>query len=358
MTTNSNLASRLKAGRQLERAKHREGDAAKLGTLRAGNSGMMSNSGDIAGSCHRRAHLRSLGLEVEEPDDSKLVMFQMGTANEDVVYRDLIHTSGPDEVILREEEIPTTWMTSNGTKVTGRPDMVVCRRDEGATVPIWGIEIKSIASVWTTRDIIGTQQPKLEHLIQAGHYSWQIGVPFRLLYKQYGIQEIPFWKGQNGPGWGQKLFPVQGAPGSEFIDYEKGRVQPFEITYELSWANGTLRYRREYPSQSGEAAGSEQWKRTLVDVESIRRYYEFTSRMAQDQELGPRPMTIDAVGKEKSWTGCSYCPLQGTCDNYEDNGYSEWLEAVRHHLANGSITGAAPDAHQQKAIRRTKGKKK
>jgi hypothetical protein len=278
---------------------------------------------------------------VEEPDDSKLVMFQMGTANEQVVLNDLHQTMSEDEVILCEEEIPIQWVTSNGTKVTGRPDMVICRLDPAGThpvpsshplplgskaTPIWGVEIKSIASVWTSREVLGNQQPKLEHMIQAGHYAWKLGIPFRLLYKQYGIQEIPFWKGSGKgpeakPGWGQSLFPKQGQPGSEHIDYDKGRIQPFEISYELEWIKGVMHYRRE--------GSSSKWERTLIQQVDIERYYEFVSRMGQDKKLGDRPMTVDAAGKEKSFSLCGYCPLNDVCKKTEKLGYDKWLETVR-----------------------------
>lgn len=339
---NDNLSERLRQGRQLLRDKHKAGDAAKLGNLRAGNSGIMSEDGDVAGSCHRVAHLRQLGLELDPPDDSRLVMFQMGTANEDVVYHDLVQTSAPDEVILREEEIPIEWMTSNGTKVTGRPDMVVCQihdtqvkgsfpRDvEGAGVyclPKWGVELKSIASVWTSRDVLHGE-PKMANLIQAAHYSWKLGVPFRLMYKQYGIQEIPNWKGRGSePGWGQKLFPV----GCADIDYEKGRIRPYERTFELLWGkDGYLRYRLE--GSTGVAV------KTLIRLADIERFYEYTSRISEDKVLGKRPLTIDSKGKEKSYSNCSYCPLQKTCDKVDKGkaenriGYDTWLHLVKEQL--------------------------
>jgi len=44
----------------------------KLGTLRAGNSGIMI--GDTpAGSCPRVAHLRSIGISTEMPTEDKLI---------------------------------------------------------------------------------------------------------------------------------------------------------------------------------------------------------------------------------------------------------------------------------------------
>lgn len=405
MTIRTDLSGRLRDGRRIIRQKYQSEESTKLGNLRAGNSGIMSEQGDIAGSCHRKAHLRSLGMEIDPPDDSRQIMFQMGTANEDVVYNDLMQTKAEDEVILRETEIPITWFTSNGTKVTGRPDMVVCKAGSVRTwynpaetslltsdvsgfifqgrlpemrleppVPIYGIEIKSIASVWTSRDIIGERTPKMEHLIQAAHYSWKLGqqaaaaksansgfssLPFKLLYKQYGIQEIPGWKGsEQRPGWSQKLFPKQGAPGSELIDYEKGRIQPFEISFELEFTTasvdlpaakatgktgkskstkvlaptdeglnvsgaatgGRLRFREE---------GTEEWTLTLVTTLDIERYYEFVSSMAQAESLGPRPMNMGPQGKTKNWTVCDYCPLSSVCDSHEGKGYTKWLQAVQ-----------------------------
>lgn len=360
MTIRTNLSERLIEGRQLARRKHREGDAKKLGTLRAGNSGLMTEAGDIAGACHRLAYLRSKGIDVDEPNDSKLIMFQMGTANEDVVHHDLLHTAAPGEVILREEEIPTVWLTGNGVRVTGRPDMVVCQAPPGWEKDIdpssgavrnlkdlkliFGVELKSIASVWTSRDVIGEQKPKLANLVQAAHYSWKLGVPFRLMYKQYSIQEIPNWKGKDGPGWTQKLFPQPGTVGSEHIDYDKGRIQPFEIVYELEWSGndsskrteglglsngakvptGFLRYKRE---------GDARWSKTLIQAKDIERFYEFVSTMAEKRELGPRPLNIGPDGKKKSWNQCSYCELQSVCKQTEKKGHDVWLEAVKHYTA-------------------------
>jgi hypothetical protein len=243
-------------------------------------------------------------------------------------------------VILREEEIPIEWFTSNGTKVTGRPDMVVCKREETlvgtsdtgnfytqTTTPLWGVELKSVHSVWVSRDVLGENRPKVENLLQAAHYAWKVGVPFKLAYKQYSIQEIPGWKGAKGmPGWSQKLFPKPGMPGSEFIDYEKGRVQQYEIVYEIDIAQdsrGTIRYRKE------SIANDTPWTKTLLCRADIERYYYFASKMSQEEKLGPRPMAIGADGKEKNYSKCDYCPLEPVCSSHEGKGYQAWLQEVK-----------------------------
>jgi hypothetical protein len=320
-----NITKRLQQGRQLDREQHKQKEVLKVGTLRAGNTGMMSSTGDFAGACPRTVHLRQLGYELEVPDDSKMIMFQMGIANESVVFKDLMHTSGPQEVILQEEEIPISWLTSNGTKVTGRPDMVLCNKKDGQTIPFLGIEIKSIASVWTSREVLFEGQPKLPHLLQAAHYSWKLGVPFRLIYKQYSNQAVP--------GWAGKLFPKQGEPHSQHISYnEKGDIkyiEPFEIAYELEWDSSSrkyLRYRREIAIEDGEQELD--WTRTLISQQDVERFYEFVSQMGTTKVLGVRPMTIDAQGNEKNYSNCGYCPLKDTCDKHESKGYDKWMTAV------------------------------
>lgn len=327
MSIRTDIGKRLAEGRQLARKKHVAAEVDKRGNLRAGNSGLMGETGDVAGSCHRKAHLRQLGIEIDPPDAQTLIMFQMGIANEEVVYQDLIHTAfGDGEKVLREEEIPIVWYTGNGTKVTGRPDLVICSPtvsvDErtGAQItykPELGIELKSVASVWTTRQVLFDGAPKLAHLVQAGHYAWQLNVPFRLIYKQYGIQAMP--------DFAHKFFPRKGEKGSEYMEFnEKGNpksIRPFEIVYELQYTkDGVLQFRKE---------GVGKWRDTIVSIEDIKRFYEFVSRMRADKTLGPIPMTVDSSGKELSYSDCKYCPLQKLCNGKEAvKDYTKWIRAV------------------------------
>lgn len=352
MTIRTDIAQRLQDGRKISRQKYQAEDQKRLGVLRAGNSGIVSVDGEVAASCHRITHLRQLGIEVEPPDESTLIMFQLGTANEQLVYDDLTPTMTEDEVILREEEIPIQWLTSNGTAVSGRPDLVICEpapltgqyldREDGPTLggrvkPVLLIELKSVASVWTSRSVMFDGEPKLAHLAQAAHYMWKLGVPGRIIYKQYAIQEIPNWtESQNGKkvkGWGQKLFPRQGQPGSELIDYDKGRIRPFEVVYELEFTDdGQLKYKREDLETD--------WTITIVSTTDIERFYELVSKMSTTKDLGPRPLTLSADGKGKRFTNCSYCPLNAICDSVDqtkkaDPGeqYVQWLESVKKHVA-------------------------
>lgn len=331
MTIRLDIGARLFEGRVIARTNYKAEDEKKLGVLRAGNSGIMNTEGEVAGSCHRVAHLRQLGIELDPPSDSTQIMFQLGVASETQVYEDLVRTSAPNEVVLRETEIPIEWFTSNGTKVTGRPDMVICQEDPDGTVvhptprphrklkPLLVCELKSVASVWTSRSVLFEGKPKLANLAQVAHYMWKLGVPGRLMYKQYALQAMP--------DFAHKLFPRPDEPGAEYIDYNpQGKpkaVRPFEIVYEVEFTDaGVLRFRRE---------GLGEWTDTIVNKADIERYYEYISTMASTGSLGPRPLTLDATGVKLSFSMCSYCPLDKLCKT--EKVYETWIESVKTTIA-------------------------
>lgn len=394
-----NLTKLMRQARLVTRAEYVEGEKERIGTLRAGNSGIASSTGQIAGKCARVTHLRSLGVELEEPTFSNMIMFERGYNNEDLIYQDLAKVLNPSSldgsygagedllkatggldpkslVILREEEIPISWTTKNGTLVTGRPDMVICQRevrpgtesslesdcklngeedglfcsthgelcglipDIVTTTPILGIEIKSVASFWTSRDLILEGEPNLEHFAQAAHYMWQLGkqtpsgvIPYRLIYRQYALHLIPEWM--------KSKVPQPGQPKSEFFDYfdkplkingreipgkvEPKCVKPYEIVYELEFrddskGNGRLHFRLE---------GTTEWESTVIVREDIERYYNITAEIGTSKQLPARPITVNHKGEEKNYSKCDYCVLQKTCDRLESRGYDSWLEGVK-----------------------------
>lgn len=325
----------LRKGRVMDREEYEKQAAGKLGTLRAGNSGIMSETGDIAAACHRKTLLRSLGVEIDPPDDSKQIMFQLGYASEDLFVTDIQKTLPPGHVILREADIPINWQTQNGITVTGRPDIVICRNEvitdrnsilEGMetpkTEPVLGVELKSVHSVWTARDVLFAEQPKLANIAQAAHYMWKLGIPYKLIYKSYSQL------GQ-GMSWSPRmaaLFPKAGEKYSEFLDYNDKdiplQVKQFEIVYDLELdKQGRVKYKLET---------SDKWEHSLVTTGDIERYYEFISKMQSSGDLGPRPMNIDTQGNKTSFDQCEarYCPLSETCDKYESRGFVKWLAAV------------------------------
>jgi len=45
-------------------------------------------------------------------------------------------------------------------------------------------------------------EPKLVHLMQAGHYAWELGIPFQLWYTNRAEFAV-------GSGWEQKTIPAE-----------------------------------------------------------------------------------------------------------------------------------------------------
>ena len=309
-----NLTELFWAGMSDDRDKHAAGEAAKLGNLRAGDSGAMTKGGDVVGGCHRRSYLRSLGgVEVDPPSVDRLIMFELGKANE-VIWVDKIKRSWPG-IIKQEEEIPIKWTTANGTNVTGRPDMVLCHADGK---PVLGIEHKAICSLCTAREVSFELTPQMKHLLQAAHYSWKLGIPYRLVYTQYTDFTMPEWS--------KKFFP----PGHPLVEVneknEPKKVLPHTTIYEISFDdNGTIQYRLERAEDSKPDTA---FTKTVLTVSDIERYYEFISAMGERKALGPRPSPWKPSGKNKGYTDCDYCPLANVCDQYENN-WEKWHGEVK-----------------------------
>lgn len=292
----------------LEQKEHADAEISKLGNLRAGNSGVLLPSGATSGSCHRITYLRMLGVAVEETSADRLIMFAAGNANEEYWTKKLTPT-WPGK-ILRESEIPTSWLTSGGKKVTGRPDIVLC---DDAGKPQYGLELKMVASVWTARTVAFEGQPKMGHIAQATHYMWQLGVPFKIVYTSYVDFAIP--------SWANKMFG--GKP--ELVERnDKGdikKVLPFYVVYDLRLdSRGVCQVAME---------GTNNWKDTIVTVDGIRGYYESVAAIETTKNLLGRPETLDVFGEKENYHSCQYCPLSDICDLADEGKHDAWLEAVR-----------------------------
>lgn len=339
-----NIMDLYLTGMQVDETEKEVSESGKVGNLRAGNTGVIDSAGNVLGKCQRKTWLRQLGIPSDSHSLDRLLMFSAGFASEDIWYDRL--AKGWPGTILREEETPIEWFTSNGTKVTGRPDMVLCMPSIGeSTAPQDGtseelsedhspklvLELKNVSSLWTARSVLFEGVPKFDHLAQAGHYSWQLGVPAKLCYSLY--LDMPVM------GWASKLFPQQGDKYSEYCEYsepKKGRssgeikkVKPFLRIYDLKWTpNGQLLYRIEG------SKGLDSWTVSPITISGIQKYYETVAELGgpgqeyQVRELPPRPLTVKGNGEAENWSQCGYCPLAEICDRYE-NSPGKWVEAVR-----------------------------
>lgn len=294
-----------------DRNQHVEGEKSKLGNLRAGDSGAMSRQGDFIGGCPRRAYVRTqLGIEVDPPSRDRTIMFELGKANE-TIWVDKLKRVWQGS-IKQEEEIPISWSTSNGTRVTGRPDVVLCD-DKGK--PVLGIEHKAACSIWTSRDVSFEGNPKTKHMLQAVHYAWQLKVPYRLVYTQYVDYAMP--------DFAKKFFNPEDPRISVNDKGQPKAVLPHETIYEIEVSpnTGQVRYK---PEQAPDST----WTTAIFTTEDITRFYEFVSTMAQNKTLGPRPKSLKPSGAKMSYDECGYCPLKDICDKYE-NSWEKWNDAVK-----------------------------
>lgn len=324
------LQNIIDAARAQHRQEHMDKEQKKLGVLRAGSTGIINEEGDIAGACHRVSLLRSKGIEVDPPTWDKYIMFELGYANEDVILKQLkLVLEQQGMKVLQEEEVPIGWTTENGTLVTGRPDIVV---QDAAGKAVLGIELKSVHSVWTARDVVFNNKPKLPNLAQAAHYMWKLGLSeYKLFYKSYS----QLGQGMAGNDWIIKQFPRPGEPGSDFIEYSepseaqkaKGKkatikhIRQFEVIYDLRFdRNGRLQFKRE------DIQGV--WTNTIITQQGIAKYFDYVSRMEETNTLGPLPAAVDAVGDKQNYTQCKYCPLQATCKQ-SGQSVNKWLQEVR-----------------------------
>lgn len=316
-------------------------ESAKVGTLRAGNTGVMTGKGEVVGACHRKTWLRMKGIQGYDPVTfSKSLMFSAGVNNEDLWVEVLEAANEQGLVIKRESDIPINWNTSNGVSVTGRPDVVLGRDHPSEVVtfktdigdvfesprfvPEVGLELKLVSSLWTARDVLFKGKPKVAHLMQAGHYAYQLGIPFELWYScrtNFAITDY-----SESRFFAAKNFPKQGRPLSEYCSYnEKGQilnVEPFIHGYQIRWNDKVqLEYR---------AVNEEKWTQTFITWKGINAYYEYIASMEKDDTLGPRPSNVEADGTDGGFDICSprYCPLAYTCDNAEKNGLAAWKDKV------------------------------
>lgn len=300
-------------------------EATKVGSLRAGNTGSVLPDGTIMGKCQRLTYLRYKGVNVEEADYQRELMFEGGRGNEDLWVAVL--ERGWQGPILREEETPIRWQTSNGINVTGRPDIVLAGTLNGETIPVAGIELKLMSSMWTVRDVLNGK-PKTPHLLQAAHYSWKLGVPFQLWYTSRADFAII--------GWAQKFFPKKGERFSEYCDYnEKGdikKVGPFKMGFDLAIIDGVLNYRR-----IGDAEGTK-YTPTIITTEGIRKYYELVSTIDATQSFGPVARNLDADGSDASWEFHAYCELGALCCKYTPKDTPDaWVEKVKESLKKEGV---------------------
>lgn len=299
-------------GEEKKQEEHETEEAKKLGSYRIGSSGVVLGDGTVTGTCPRKTYLRFHGVNWDQKDVSDFLMMEQGVWNEEI-WVDVLKRSWTGK-ILQEEEVPVVLTLKDGTKITGRPDVVLADDDEK---PLHGLELKNASSVWTGRDALLERKPKVDHLIQAGMYMYGLQVPFTLCYVSRSKYAVPT------KTWIESLFPRPDQPGSEWMEYnDKGgskALKPFLSTFPLRLVDGTVEYW---------ADGA--WHSSIIEVKRVLEYYEGVHSMREHDDLPSRPTTLKVDGS-KGFNPCdpAYCPLSETCERWESKGRQAWEDAVR-----------------------------
>lgn len=324
---------------------HAKSDSETTGILRGGNTGIILADGTPVGSCPRLAALRMNGVTVQKTTPQDQIMFDGGLANEDYFFERVGRVwTKSGGTMVHESDTPSSWTTSSGIKVTGRPDGVLLCRDG---VPIRGVELKGVFSLWRARDTL-ERKPVLKHLAQAAHYMCALGLEeYELVYVSRSIYAVN--------DMAAKLLPRYGAKWSEYLDYrfykyrpwknnpskftksviteeeylanqrgkfidagrhgrvleyvaEAGNVRPFCISFEMRAVGDEKRI--EYKcTESGE-----DWTPSPVTWNNIREFFEVSASVATGGPLPPRPIELKADGTNKGYSGCRYCSLNEKCN--------------------------------------------
>lgn len=326
------LLERSDKAKQLD---HIEKEKDKKGILRAGNSGVRLEDGNYAGSCHRKAFLRMKGIDIPAKPD-RAVMFAFGLVNEEILIRDLKSSLGESFDVTGDDFNTISWKTSSGQEVTGRPDIVIRKKDG---TPVAVIEAKLASSLNTVRECRFANKPKLAHICQLAHYGWQLDVPMKLIYVQNVDFATKLWEGE------LKEYPKPGEPGSEQIEYTEKefgskakntkykamiakKVMPGRTVYDVVIEeDGRVRYRKE---------GSKgRWEDTCVHIDGIVSFYESFPNIGT-AGLGPRPLDLDVNGNFLQWKNCDYCGIKDFCDRYETK-VETWLKKIEEANDKGEI---------------------
>jgi hypothetical protein len=291
---------------QLQRPKEDAEKNAVLGVesrLRGGNSGCFID-GKVAGYDPRKTILRYMGIEMPSDFETNL-MFD-----------------------------PIQWQTSNGTYVTGRPDIVVGEYEEytiphsdGARTmrfkPEYGVEEKLICSPHSAMKHanFAKNAPKTEHMIQSAHYSWQNNyLPWVIHYTSR--VNWPYMYGEpsksNPKGWWTD--PDHPAINRPSPGARPFRITPFQSFYDLTW---------EVNDTRTDGVALIDGRPTAVTAQGIKEYYDYCARCIANKIVPKVPSTLDLWGDEFPLDKNEQLKYYEFSEAREDDGWDVWINDCR-----------------------------
>lgn len=365
----------LKEGRKLLVQERAASEAKKTPTLRGGSAGAVvphKKEDKVYGNCHRLAHLRWLGLDVP-PAEADYWMFDEGLTSEDILNNLL--QAGYRGPILFEEDMPVTWHTEDGEKVTGRCDAVVGEvldpkealavekevKKALAKLKKFGedypeitkqvnrhylmsltakrmglFRIKKILEYkkkLTYKGIVNVhlnREPDGKHLIQLAHYSLKMAETYGL-DKPVDAELIYRWGFMPNLDSEMRMDEVAKSGITELVESrvfgrsdwigKPGKIKLGSRIFDLTWdEDGWLNYTtKDFTSPI----------RTVINEEAIEKFYDVVSKLGVTKNLGPRPSSIHpGEGIKAGYSQCGFCKLRPECVGYE-NDYDVWLDMVK-----------------------------
>ena len=315
---NPNTLKLLVRGQQLESEAYSVRNIGKEENLRGGSTGarIQGTHGPVSiGCCPRKAQLRVLG--VEEPFGlSKSFMFQGGHGSEEYLNKSLEAAwkeQDPQNLFFPEGIVGVRWSTASGRPVTGTPDGLFAAPAGDHVALLKGIEAKCMSSGFTLINSVLKEKPNTSHLLQAGHYAWQLGIPFDLVYISRVNFGLHYWmKGM--------IKDLEPHPCYQFAENgEHFAFSPTEAVYQIEWHNDRLVYHTPQGNRI----------ETHVKTGDIRAFYDHVDQSLNDKTLADKGSSKDILG-DTAYLPCKYCPHNQHCPSVPNgasgDAYEAWLE--------------------------------
>lgn len=286
----------------------------RVGHLRGGSAGAIID-GEVYGECHRKAHLRMLGIDTPLKEEIEL-MTRQGEQNE-VLWIEELRAAGC--TVLNHDDLELE-LELFGKTFKGSPDVALA--DENGK-PFLGIELKNLSSGSKSITVSYQLAPDVKHLIQTATYSVMLAkklqlpdpIPYMLVYSSRNIWHVYSLSGEAK----KAIQTVRRDVNVQFMrDFS---ITPFHRIYYTRWnSDGCLEYF---------TSGLKEWTTTPLKEEHIYHYYEAVAVLiTETKDLGPRPCTKSLGAKKKGYSMCNYCEFADVCDTHEEN-YDAWVDHAR-----------------------------
>ena len=284
----------------------KEEEKAKLGIARGGSAGAITGKGEaLYTDCGRKAQARLLGVDSGKSQSDR-AMFEGGFALENYIEKYLTVSKEVNEGRLKiklkkqleeffkkagvefEKEAELLGKIGEVT-VSGRADFRLTLDSE--TV---GIEVKSMASPFSTIKQVKNKFPMIKHLVQSctymilwGEDQWLIAVG-----NVFNANERGF-KVQSGLRW-YRVYRYDGDPVFFNCENEQGETIVLPFT-----------------------------------ANDIVRYYAQLMQFTKEKSLMPMPTELEL--NIDTYNRCKYCPMEGACNEYELGTltFDQWIERNR-----------------------------